>query len=138
MGLRVLQLLPDVHVFGHTHFGWNASLREMLDGQKLSKEDQSELFEDSIRKLLDCRFIQAPLGYPRERSMRLRSLAVGPFNAKSGSRSLVPALSLESDGSLSVGCDFAYWSEHYKREGRHPENTVTADYVKQIYSKGLL
>ena len=45
---RVARLQPDVHVFGHTHFGWDAT----LDG---------------------VRYVQACLAYPRERRDRHRS-----------------------------------------------------------------
>ena len=42
---RLEILKPDVHVFGHTHFGWDS----VLDG---------------------TRYVQAALGYPHERKMR--------------------------------------------------------------------
>lgn len=45
---------PDVHVFGHTHFGWDT----VLDG---------------------TRYVQAALGYPHERKMRWPSLANADF-----------------------------------------------------------
>ena len=47
---RVARLQPDVHVFGHTHFGWDAT----LDG---------------------TRYVQACLTYPRERRDRLTTVA---------------------------------------------------------------
>jgi len=47
------QLRPDLHVFGHTHFGWD----QVVDG---------------------TRYVQAPLAMPRERS-RLPTCAVGEF-----------------------------------------------------------
>ena len=47
---RVASLKPDVHVFGHTHFGWDAT----LDG---------------------TRYVQACLAYPRERHDRLTTVA---------------------------------------------------------------
>ena len=52
LGERVAGLSPDVHVFGHTHFGWDAP----LDG---------------------VRYVQAALGTPRERRVRPRALGVG-------------------------------------------------------------
>ena len=52
LGSRVALLRPDVHVFGHTHFGWDAT----LDG---------------------VRYIQAALGTPAERDRRMRSLQIG-------------------------------------------------------------
>ena len=51
---RVERLRPTIHVFGHTHFGWDMT----LDG---------------------IRYIQAALSYPRERDMRPGSLAIGGF-----------------------------------------------------------
>merc|ERR1711971_1051870 len=51
MGQR---LKPNVHIFGHTHFGWD----QQID---------------------DIRYISAPLGMPQERARRLRSVAVGNF-----------------------------------------------------------
>jgi hypothetical protein len=51
LGERVAALRPDVHVFGHTHFGWDME----LDG---------------------VRYMQAALAYPYERELRMRSLMV--------------------------------------------------------------
>jgi len=47
LGERVARLRPDAHVFGHTHFGWDAT----LDG---------------------TRYLQAALAYPEERGYRLQ------------------------------------------------------------------
>lgn len=52
LGRRVAQLQPDVHLFGHTHFGWDAE----IDG---------------------VRYVQAALGTPRERRHRMGSLEYG-------------------------------------------------------------
>ena len=49
---RIERLAPALHVFGHTHFGWDATLRGV-------------------------RYIQAPLSYPKERSGRLGTVATG-------------------------------------------------------------
>merc|ERR1712194_382889 len=46
---RVRELAPSVHVFGHTHFGWDAD----LDG---------------------IRYVQAALGYPQEWASRQSSM----------------------------------------------------------------
>ena len=54
LGARVAALNPDLHVFGHTHFGWDAT----LDG---------------------VRYLQAALAYPAEWRSRPASLAVGAF-----------------------------------------------------------
>eukprot|EP00325_Prymnesiales_sp_UTEX-LB-985_P030181 CAMPEP_0174740036 /NCGR_PEP_ID=MMETSP1094-20130205/72611_1 /TAXON_ID=156173 /ORGANISM="Chrysochromulina brevifilum, Strain UTEX LB 985" /LENGTH=385 /DNA_ID=CAMNT_0015943671 /DNA_START=63 /DNA_END=1217 /DNA_ORIENTATION=+ len=53
LGRRVSDLHPNVHLFGHSHFGWDATL------------------DDGIR------YVQAPLATPNERSRRPRSLKVG-------------------------------------------------------------
>ena len=53
LGRRVAELQPDVHIFGHTHFGWDATLD---DG---------------------TRYIQAALATPEERRYRMKSLAIG-------------------------------------------------------------
>jgi len=52
LGDRLRLLKPDVHVFGHTHFSWDATL------------------DDGIR------YIQAPLCYPQERKSRLKSISI--------------------------------------------------------------
>lgn len=49
LGARLQKLKPQVHIFGHTHFGW-----DMVVG--------------------GIRYIQPPVGYPVERRKRLRSL----------------------------------------------------------------
>lgn len=50
---RISDLRPAVHVFGHTHFGWDA----VIDG---------------------TRFVQAPLCYPRERDHVRTPVVSGP------------------------------------------------------------
>ena len=44
-GRRVSRLAPDVHIFGHTHFGWDMNVA-------------------------GTRYIQNPWGYPQERTHR--------------------------------------------------------------------
>lgn len=51
LGARVKRLRPLAHVFGHTHFAWDATLE-------------------------GTRFIQAPLCYPPERQHRMRSIII--------------------------------------------------------------
>lgn len=48
---RVERLQPDVHVFGHTHFGWDME----IDG---------------------IRYLQCALAYPQERQVRMSSLDI--------------------------------------------------------------
>lgn len=54
LAARVEALRPDVHVFGHTHFSWDASLR-------------------------GTRFVQWPLAYPAERARRCSRAAENHF-----------------------------------------------------------
>ena len=49
---RVEKLQPSLHLFGHTHFGWDAT----IDG---------------------IRYVQAALAYPQERKSRMASLDIG-------------------------------------------------------------
>jgi len=57
LGRRVEGLAPDVHVFGHTHFGWDA----VVGG---------------------VRYVQAALAYPAERQRRWRSLEIGELHTE--------------------------------------------------------
>ncbi len=54
---RIAALKPDIHLFGHTHFAWDAMLPD----------------------LPGTRFIQAPLAAPPERQRRLRTLCFNAF-----------------------------------------------------------
>ncbi|KXZ54749.1 hypothetical protein GPECTOR_4g819 [Gonium pectorale] len=56
LGERVRRLGPQLHIFGHTHFAWDAVHQGV-------------------------RYIQAPLAYPSERRFRLRTLLMGPAEA---------------------------------------------------------
>ena len=49
---RVRKLKPRIHLFGHTHFGWDMEIE-------------------------GTHFIQSPLAYPNERKQRMKSLYVG-------------------------------------------------------------
>ncbi|GIL91593.1 hypothetical protein Vretifemale_19209 [Volvox reticuliferus] len=74
---RVRRLRPQMHVFGHTHFAWDA----VCDG---------------------IRYVQAPLAYPSERRFRLRSLVMteagGPKEKKRNGTS-------EGGGAATVATD---------------------------------
>ncbi len=90
LGARVRALAPDIHVFGHTHFAWDAklplplppssSLQERIgssgvndagdsrkDGEWERGEDVSEMTRAEGKA---TRYIQAPLCYPKERAYR--------------------------------------------------------------------
>jgi hypothetical protein len=53
---RVASLQPDVHVFGHTHFGWDAEVEGV-------------------------RYLQAALATPKERTKRMRTLEIGQIRS---------------------------------------------------------
>eukprot|EP00929_Paragymnodinium_shiwhaense_P072627 TRINITY_DN36863_c0_g1_i1.p1 TRINITY_DN36863_c0_g1~~TRINITY_DN36863_c0_g1_i1.p1 ORF type:complete len:374 (+),score=49.29 TRINITY_DN36863_c0_g1_i1:54-1124(+) len=87
LGQRVKSLAPDVHVFGHTHFGWDAT-------------------HDGIR------YIQCALAYPYERLQRWGSLSIGGFGAEgpllvwSASRGFAP----------KMHCRWSRYYERHKRQ----------------------
>lgn len=112
-----------LHVFGHTHFGWDQTIQGI-------------------------RYIQAAVAYPREWQDRPNSLRIGPdvlgnsFHGHGGS--LLCLLDAET-GCLSdqttattkqvVDDVFApemsaSWSDHYKSTERDPDNTDLAPWVK--------
>jgi len=106
LGRRVEELQPSLHVFGHTHFSWDAT----LDG---------------------VRYIQAPLCYPQERSSRGRSIAIGP----DGGMGAGP-LQLWDGTELLPLQRMAHWSAYYRQHKRTPENTTElAPYVASRYKR---
>eukprot|EP00931_Biecheleriopsis_adriatica_P070045 TRINITY_DN43842_c0_g1_i1.p1 TRINITY_DN43842_c0_g1~~TRINITY_DN43842_c0_g1_i1.p1 ORF type:complete len:386 (+),score=69.12 TRINITY_DN43842_c0_g1_i1:36-1193(+) len=84
---RVKALQPDVHVFGHTHFGWDA-------------------IHDGVR------YMQAALGYPYEREMRWPSMSNADFGNKNQ-----PLLIWSSDSGFSpkTRCRWSGYYEHHGR-----------------------
>lgn len=135
---RVRGLQPDLHIFGHTHFGWDMTL------------------DDGIR------YIQAPLSYPRERDMRLPSITVGGApvcqcrtpstfgtyqrNGQSDEKDYPPyhfqpllvwshRQRIEQSG-LAPQYD-GRWSSHYKNHPRDPHNLELASWVKEHCAKIL-
>lgn len=74
-----------MHVFGHTHFGWDA----VLDG---------------------VRYIQAALCYPQERKQRRRSIQTGPW---APGISTTPLMIWDGSASLETGAG-AYWSNYVR------------------------
>uniref|UniRef100_A0A7S4VZ89 Rhodanese domain-containing protein n=1 Tax=Alexandrium monilatum TaxID=311494 RepID=A0A7S4VZ89_9DINO len=97
---RVERLRPDMHVFGHTHFG----LDMVVDG---------------------IRYLQAPLAYPTERELRATTVALGGFPALDPR----PCLVWDSVSGWAPAYRGA-WSEYYARYGRRPEvTTVLPQYV---------
>ena len=83
---RVDRLRPDVHVFGHTHFGWDATL-------------------DGVRYLQGC------LAYPSERERRLSTVCASSFPHETG-----PLLVRDGDGfPPRYQCGWSGYYEHHAR-----------------------
>ena len=87
---RIRTLQPAVHVFGHTHFGWDAT------------------FEDD-----GVRYIQAALAYPTERCTRWHTLSVGAFGADG-------PLQIWSSVTGFAPPMHCRWSGYYQRHPREP------------------
>jgi hypothetical protein len=64
--LRRGSLRPDVAIFGHTHFAWDATMA--LEDEEEEEEEKRQAPPHKTR------FLQAPLCYPSERRRRGRSL----------------------------------------------------------------
>ena len=127
---RVAALHPDVHVFGHTHFGWDGYVEGV-------------------------RYVQTALAYPSERQRRLPSLKVGecwpappapPGRPPHGSERPSPLLIAEvtaapssssSSSSSSSCCRLpkytALWSSYYEGNARTPEDRVLAPWVRKHF-----
>lgn len=84
---RVEALRPAVHIFGHTHFGWDA----VHDG---------------------VRFVQAALAYPEERMARWHSLSNGEF----GREGPLLVWSSASGFEPKRSCRWSGYYEHHARE----------------------
>eukprot|EP00927_Polykrikos_kofoidii_P061874 TRINITY_DN5669_c0_g1_i1.p1 TRINITY_DN5669_c0_g1~~TRINITY_DN5669_c0_g1_i1.p1 ORF type:complete len:420 (+),score=50.89 TRINITY_DN5669_c0_g1_i1:127-1386(+) len=95
LGHRVDRLRPDVHVFGHTHFGWD----EVLDG---------------------VRYISPPVGMPRERGFRLPTIACGDFpQTKVTDAPAKPLLLWDACSGIAPHYE-AFWPEFYRKNERTP------------------
>ena len=114
---RVASLKPDVHVFGHTHFGWDAT-------------------RDGVR------YVQACLAYPRERRDRLTTVAAVccPADAPETCRPctpfpVAPAPLLLREGGAFVPRYRCGWSAFYDVNPRRPDLThMLPPYVAKQYS----
>lgn len=96
---RLARLRPALHLFGHTHFAWDL----LLDA--------------------GVRFIQAPLGSPREWSTRPRSLRLEgglPALLWRGRRAAVPIPAQRA----------ALWSDYYARHARQPASPEVGAWIK--------
>lgn len=109
LGERVARLNPDVHIFGHTHFGWDM----VLDG---------------------VRYIQAAVGYPRERNNVNSPLGIGLSTKEPAPKE--PLLIFDSTGDGRFQNELsAKWSDFYKTHPREPCNLKLASWVRPHYQK---
>jgi len=100
---RVEALKPNAHIFGHTHFGWDA----VVNG---------------------IRYMQPCLGYPEERRIRLSTVATGDFpQGRNGSYPATPLL-IWDGGARGERDGFpppypTGWCRFYSLYRRRPELT---------------
>ena len=105
---RIAALSPAAHVFGHTHFGWDATL------------------EDGTR------YVQAPLAYPEERD-RMTGLT-GEKMPKTGPQE--PLLLFDAAHGGFPPRYEAAWSNFYAKYPRRPDLThMLPHYVADLYSR---
>lgn len=111
LGRRVEQLRPDVHVFGHTHFGWD-------------------------QELGGIRYVSPPMGMPREREQRLSTIATGQFPIGSMQHDTIAQPLLIWNGAHGFSQPYqAGWSGFYEQHQREPEQVaVLPDYVARAYT----
>jgi len=110
LGRRLKRLRPDVHVFGHTHFGWD----QEIDG---------------------VRYLSPPVGMPRERDKRVSTVSTGDFLQATEHTNMPvrPVLIWDSAKGFAERYD-AGWSGFYRKYEREPKQvTVLPDYVASMY-----
>jgi len=105
LGTRVSALRPDIHVFGHTHFSWDAQL---ADG---------------------VRYVSAQLGYPQEQETRMGTLSLGGADICKA-----PVLLYDSAGCGAFAAKYACrWSDYYASHERQPLSTDIPHWVATRY-----
>ena len=93
LGARVAALSPDCHIFGHTHF----------------TQDQT---------INNTRFVQWPLGYPRDQKMR-----------RDGGAGWEPLAVWDTEAGGATAERRAYWSDYYRNNKRAPHIVNPAPWV---------
>ena len=89
------QLMPDMHVFGHTHLNYDTTLGGI-------------------------RYIQWPLGTPREQQGQTRSSSFGPLCVYDG-----------ADGG-EVPQVWTHWARHYEEYERDLARTEVMPYLRKF------
>mmetsp|Transcript_73596 Transcript_73596/g.130512 ORF Transcript_73596/g.130512 Transcript_73596/m.130512 type:complete len:404 (+) Transcript_73596:69-1280(+) len=110
LGRRVERMQPHVHIFGHTHFGWD----QVLEG---------------------IRYVSPPMGMPRERDQRLSTIATGqfPIGTVHDDQPAAPLFVWSQTAGFAPRYA-AGWSGFYDKYPREPEQVlVLPDYVASIY-----
>ncbi|KAL1522093.1 hypothetical protein AB1Y20_021736 [Prymnesium parvum] len=108
LGARIKALKPAVHIFGHTHFGWDSTVGGV-------------------------RYVQAPLSYPQERSGRLGTVATGEFPHGSPP---TPLLIYDATNRSFPPRYDAGWSNYYARYPRRADLChLLAPYVASQYKQ---
>mmetsp|Transcript_6521 Transcript_6521/g.15027 ORF Transcript_6521/g.15027 Transcript_6521/m.15027 type:complete len:363 (-) Transcript_6521:111-1199(-) len=93
LGERIRRMAPDLHIFGHTHYGWSAQ----LDG---------------------THYLQACVAYPRERTDRPFSVYC---TGEEGQEAAPPLLVYSHDGHRFPAYE-GFWSKYYKVHPRCPHD----------------
>ena len=110
---RVSLLTPSLHVFGHTHFGWDMEMEGV-------------------------RYVQAPLGYPHERKQRPASMYVGDGGEEERMREglLAPVMVYDGREEGMVCGMWSSWPARYNGgERRDPQNVELAPWVRKMWPK---
>uniref|UniRef100_A0A0G4GNY6 Calcineurin-like phosphoesterase domain-containing protein n=1 Tax=Chromera velia CCMP2878 TaxID=1169474 RepID=A0A0G4GNY6_9ALVE len=107
---RVDSLKPDLHVFGHTHFGWDMEIEGI-------------------------RYIQAALAYPHERARREMTLNLSPSSFPSGAHGEQPRPLLIWESGRFAEKYHPHWCVKYERHARDPANVDLAPWVAPHYER---
>jgi hypothetical protein len=96
----------------------------MRSGTDLSISEikmRDDYYNPNYIKFLQCRYVQAPLAYPRERKRRMNGEGWLPFCVyRDGfNPEIYPAL----------------WSDYYNKNKREPENTQLAPWVASHFAR---
>lgn len=101
LGTRVQELQPHCHIFGHSHYGWDAEVEGI-------------------------RYLQAAVAYPRERdsrgfALRLCEGGAGFVGGEVPGGITVPTLVYDA-ATDELPRWSGFWSGHYDRHSRQPED----------------